>query len=317
MNPHIPQIRSMVTVPPLFAYVVTGDSLATAWRYVSGASLSILSLRRHHPDAVIVCLSDEQIHRELVAVRHPLLRLADRIEMCPDAFGGPVHRSRYLKTTLRQRLQGPFLYLDSDTLVVGPLDDITECSTDASFTIDRFFPAEPGAFPAWLTPHYRHLGWRPTNPYYAGGIFRVAATEAAQRLFEAWHENWQRTVDVGIVSDQPSLNRAIATCKASVQLLPEKYNRIVGREAFVVSPDTCVISFLASRRSTMAHRYVALLQRFESGESVDLEDIAELTAVGTAYPACMPSFLSEWTRRIAERVGQTTARSGWRRASRE
>ena len=313
----IPPEHPMSVATQQVVYVLSGDSLPSAARYVSGVSLSILSLRRFHPTAVVVCLCDRPLHEIIVANNHPILRLADRIEVCPDATGGPVHRSRYLKTTLRRHLEGPFLYLDADTLVAGPLDELSRWTADASFTLDRFFPEEPGRFPSWLLPHYQHLGWPPTDRYFNGGFFRVAATPAAARLFDAWHTNWLATVRVGIVSDQPSLNRAIATGDAEIGVLPERFNQTVGRIAFTVSSDTRVLSFLASRRDTMAAAYVGLIERFSACGDVRTEDIAAITSEGVSYARHDLSVVGDLRRRLAERVGRTAARFGLWRASRE
>ena len=167
-------------------YVITGDTLEAAQRYVAGACLSMYSLRRFHPAASLVCACDRGIYKALHATTHPLLNLVDRLIECPDASGGPVHRSRFIKTSLRGRIAGPFVYIDADTLISGPLDELFESQTDVGFTVDGFFPASPGAFPDWLMPFYRRLGWSLTDRYsrlYDSlrrlAVFRLARTVAA------------------------------------------------------------------------------------------------------------------------------------------
>ena len=264
-------------------YVIAGDSLKAAQRYVAGACLSIYSLRRFHPAASLVCVCDRRIYQDLHATKHPLLTLVDRLIECPDASGGPVHRSRHIKTSLRRRLAGPFVYIDADTLIAGPLDELFESQTDVGFTVDRFFPASPGVFPDWLTPFYRRLDWSPTDRYFSGGIFHVSTTAAADALFAAWHELWRQTVAIGIVSDQPSLNRAIDTTPHSMTLYPESFNHLVGRVDQELPRDTRVISFLASQKA-MALSYERLISRFVVDHTVDMEQIIALTSAGTAYP---------------------------------
>jgi len=264
-------------------YVITGDTLEAAERYVAGACLSMHSLRRFHPAASVVCACDRQMYQALHASTHPLLSLVDRLIECPDASGGPVHRSRHIKTSLRRRLAGPFVYVDADTLIAGPLDELFECPTDVGFTVDRFFPASPGAFPDWLVPFYSLLGWSPTDRYFSGGVFHVSTTAAADALFSAWHALWRQTVAIGIVSDQPSLNRAIATTPHSMTLYSQAFNCFVGRVDQELPPDTRVISFLASQKA-MASSYERLIRRFVVDHTVDMEHIIALTSAGTAYP---------------------------------
>jgi len=160
-------------------YVIAGDSLASARRSVDGACLSIHSLRRFHPTASVICACDQHIYAAVRDTRHPLPDLGDRLIDCPDASGGTVHRSRQIKTSLRQRIEGPFISIDADTLVCGPLDELFGNPNDVGFNIDRFSPDAPGCLSTWLIPFYSRLGWPPTARYFSGGIFQASDTSAA------------------------------------------------------------------------------------------------------------------------------------------
>lgn len=286
-----------VPVRQQIVYVIAGDSLASARRYVDGACLSIHSLRRFHPTAWVVGVCDQHIHAAVRDTRHPFPDLFDRWIECPDASGGPVNRSRHIKTSLRQRIEGPFISIDADTLVCGPLDELFENPNDVGFTIDRFFPDAPGSFPAWLRPFYSRLGWPPTTRYFSGGIFQASDTPAAAALFSAWHASWRQTVEIGIVSDQPSLNRAIATTPHSMTEYPESFNWFVGRADQETTADTRVISFLASQHE-MAASYETLLQRFAVDRTVDHDRLVELTSPGTVFVRQRKA----WSRQLWERV---------------
>ena len=291
------QKNTMHSAHQQVVYVITGDSLQAAQRYVAGACLSMHSLRRFHPAASLVCACDRRMYQALHATSHPLLTLVDRLIECPDVSGGPVHRSRSIKTSLRGRLDGPFVYIDADTLISGPLDELFESQTDVGFTVDRFFPASPGAFPDWLMPFYSRLGWIPTDRYYSGGIFHVSTTAAADTLFSAWHALWRQTVAIGIVMDQPSLNRAIATTPHSMTLYSQSFNHFVGRVDQELPPDTRVISFLASQK-TMALSYERLISRFVVDHVVDMEHIIALTSAGASYPRQRQG----WSQLLLERL---------------
>lgn len=296
-------------------YVLTGNGLEPAARYVRGLSLSVQSLRRFHPDAVVHCLCDSTLYRELVATRHPLGRMVDHLVECPDAVGGPVHRSRWIKTSLRSRLEGRFVYLDADSVVAGSLDRLAQMSAGLGITLDAFFPDAAGQFPAWLRPHYRRLGWPPTERYYSGGILCVDDTPALQRLFGAWHEGWHQTVRIGLVIDQPSLNRAIQREEPDLELLPETYNFLVGRDDRTVPEAVRVLAFLASQPDQMHERYQAALAAVET-DTVALET---LIAAGTPLRRSTRAWPwpREWSRRMREALAQATARAGLRDATRE
>ncbi len=291
--------------------VIAGDSLAAARRYVDGACLSIYSLRRFHPSASVVCVCDRPIHGLIRAAAHPLAELVDRLIECPDAGGGPVHRSRHIKTTLRQRIGGALVYLDADTLVCGPLDKLFASPTDVGFTVDRFFPEAPGFFPAWLRPFYSRLEWPPTARYFSGGIFHAADTPAAAALFAAWHTSWRQTVEIGIVSDQPSLNRAIATTPHSMTEYPESFNWFVGRADRETSAETRVISFLASQED-LAASYEALLERFAADRTIDIDRLVALTSPGARFIQQRKSFARRLRERVALEIKFLSVRHGLR-----
>jgi hypothetical protein len=297
-------------------YVITGDSLASASRYVDGACLSIHSLRRFHPSASVVCACDRPIHAYIRAAAHPLADLVDGWIDFPDADGGPVHRSRSIKTSLRQRIGGPFVYLDADTLVSGPLDELFASPTDVGFTVDRFFPEAPGSFPAWLRPFYDRLEWQPTARYFSGGIFHAADTPAAAALFSAWHASWRRTVEIGIVSDQPSLNRAIATTPHAMTEYPESFNWFVGRADREIGADTRVISFLASQEAVAAS-YEGLLERFAVDHTVDSDRLVALTSAGASYVRQRKSFARRLRERFSVGMKFLATRHGLRDPRRE
>ena len=205
-------------------YVLTGVSETKGLRLAAGTQLSIMSLRNIHPDAVVLCLCDQDTERFLLKAKHPLCHLASQIISCHDAVGGPVHRSRFLKTTMRRRVSGPFIYLDSDTVVVGPLDELFDCPTDLGLTLDLYFKDAPGTFPSWLASHYKRLGWTPTRRYFNSGVLFVADTDAAQYFFHEWNQLWLLTVRDGLTIDQAALNRAVETARPQIQVYSEFYN---------------------------------------------------------------------------------------------
>lgn len=278
-------------------YVISGESLAAARRYVDGACLSIHSLRRYHPKAKVVCACDHQIYGAIHADSHPLRALIDKLVLCGDADGGPVHRSRHIKTSLRRRLKGPFVYLDADTLVCGVLDELFANEGDVGLTVDQFFPDAPGSFPTWLEPFYDRLSWVPSPRYFSSGVMHVSDTPAAAALFSAWHDLWKQTVKIGVVSDQPSLNRAICSTPHRLVEYPDAYNLFVGRASQQINASTRVIAFLASK-TEMALSYEQLLAQFSTTQQVEMELLSTLTSIGTTYEKQVLA----WPRRIWQRL---------------
>lgn len=99
--------------------------------YAEQCYLSIRSLRKMHPSAYITIVTDNATRDELAGVRKELTRMADDVVVVDfDDDVTPVVRSRLLKTTLRRRIEGDFLFLDCDTICVKPLNELNELLSD-------------------------------------------------------------------------------------------------------------------------------------------------------------------------------------------
>src|SRR3954466_1438596 len=99
--------------------------------HAASTLISVLSVRRLHPAAHVVILTDPDSAKGLNDCDHALLKSVDRIVAIPTPAGTPSMRNRFIKTQQWKWISGDFLYLDGDTVVVAPLDPIFE--TKASF----------------------------------------------------------------------------------------------------------------------------------------------------------------------------------------
>jgi hypothetical protein len=88
---------------------------------------SVAFLRYAHPEAEIICLCDTASHRALEAARHPLLEAVDRAEPVETPNGTAGYRNRFVKTQMRQILDGDFVYFDADTVAVDRVDEMLAC----------------------------------------------------------------------------------------------------------------------------------------------------------------------------------------------
>ena len=95
-------------------YVVTsaGQDLYSAMTRVS-----VASLRLTNPSVKVVVVCDTETDRALRAGKDPLLDEVDEWSAFETPPAPPVFRNRFLKTSLRQRIEGSYLFLDSDTIV--------------------------------------------------------------------------------------------------------------------------------------------------------------------------------------------------------
>lgn len=296
-------------------YDLTRDGIDAGKGYLNALLLSASSLRRHVPDVHITCCCDSAMADHVRSLQEPNTRLVDRWMECADATGGPIHRSRFIKTSLRHRLDGPFVYLDCDSVVTGSLDPMWGCSHDLGFTVDAFFSDRPGQFPGWLNSHYRRLGWKTPRCYYNGGVFFAADNACTRRFFERWHANWRQSVQAGLVFDQPPLNAALTQLQPSLQLFSGMYNFLVGREERQLTSEVRIVMLLASQGPLWLPAYQELLQRLSRGEQVTTAELDRLFPVGMLLPRKPVSWSSELHRRVLRWFRLGRARLGWYDAS--
>ena len=86
--------------------------------------VSLYSLRQFHPEVTVNVLVDESTKKYME--RFP--KLCDMITnivvvLVPENYNAK-QRSRVIKTTVRNVIDGAYLFIDTDTVICKPLDDI-------------------------------------------------------------------------------------------------------------------------------------------------------------------------------------------------
>ena len=107
--------------------------------YLEQAYVSVASARRRNPGAHITLLTDtvtEASFGQRGAQDAAFRALFDEVVVAPlDPSLPAMKRSRLLKTGMRQYVEGNFLFIDADTVVVRSLEEID--SVEASLAACR------------------------------------------------------------------------------------------------------------------------------------------------------------------------------------
>lgn len=206
-------------------YVVAGQNE----RFVNMALLSALTSRRVHPQARIEVF--RWTKNALTPAWRNLARTVDRIHEIevPDC-ACPVEASRFLKITARHRLNGPFVYVDVDTLWVAPFPAHLLASGKIMAARDRYRNAPLPRWPGWVEPTFSRCDWPyPTRRYYNSGVIVWPDSPAATLFAEQWLTRWRHSTRLtGRAIDQPAFNSLLdQTPKAHFSLLPDTCNALV------------------------------------------------------------------------------------------
>lgn len=209
----------MMGVKVVYALVFGGDDL-----FYEMFLLSLCSLRHHDPHRAVEVVLDSDSYREIRRKDEALLEGVRLTEVgIPPGFD-PLQRSRYIKTRLRDVVEGDFLYLDVDTVICGPLAGIDGFGAEIAAVSDENGPVA-------LTDPEKEKRCRAAGfdglkgkPFFNGGVFLVRDTAQAHRFFDAWHRRWTESLRNGIPQDQPALCQANLDCGSPIRELPGEWN---------------------------------------------------------------------------------------------
>ena len=156
--------------------------------------LSVYSLRLYNADADILLVVDDNTDKTLVGQRRDILKyVSQKIVVNIPSIYNQKQRSRFLKTSLRDIVQGDFLFIDSDTIIVDSLADIDNINVIIGAVPDL----HEGKIPVnKLYRHYiRKMNWKiSVGTYFNSGVLFCKDTFDAYTFYHNWHENWLDSV---------------------------------------------------------------------------------------------------------------------------
>ena len=174
-------------------YVVTSDETDI---YLEQALLSVFSLRKHNPDAYVELVVDQDTDATIVGKREEILKYINYkvVVSVPEEYN-KVCRSRWIKTSLRQHIQGDFLFIDTDTIVTDDLSEIDSFQGSLGAVIDAHIPIcfrRNSVYIKEIKKNALKEGWKCSDeiPFYNSGVFFVKDTTESYDFFSCWHKTW-------------------------------------------------------------------------------------------------------------------------------
>lgn len=175
-------------------YISADDS------YLSEAKQSAQSVKNQMPDTPTAIITDTASPGSMF----------DIVIERDDLNSSVVDKSDHIHRTPFNRT----LYLDTDTYVTQPLDDI--------FDILDYYDIATAS-----TGEHYDIGLPPSVPHRQGGVIAFKDTQAVMELFELWREIYARQREKGRMSDQPPLTKAVLESGVSVHTLPVEDNCLI------------------------------------------------------------------------------------------
>lgn len=176
--------------------------------YLEQAVMSIFTLKYYNPNAVVFLVVDVATQQRIIESRRMILNYIS--SLVPVKIPGNYDnkfKSRYLKTTLREYIEGDYLFIDTDTLITSKLYDVDDFSCNIGAVPDMHLEIRRHPRRSFIKLCSNIAGFKYIDDQYYmnSGVFYVKDNEETHAFYRKWHENWLKCVELGFYPDQASL----------------------------------------------------------------------------------------------------------------
>ena len=188
--------------------------------------VSLYSLRQFHPEVTVNVLVDEPT-KEYMERFPKLCNMITNIVVVPVPENyNAKQRSRVIKTTVRNVIYGAYLFIDTDTVICKPLDNIDNLTCDIAAVPEEHLQLKDLTFsPVNGIKNVFGVDISDSKFWFNSGVMFVADTDAARKLYHDWNKKWEFSCfQKGQSQDQPALSVANKENNMLISELPGIYN---------------------------------------------------------------------------------------------
>ncbi|MDN0066642.1 glycosyltransferase [Bacteroides gallinaceum] len=227
--------------------------------YLAQAFISIYSARRYNPSATIVLLVDKPTSDVIEKHFRNLKGYVTNVIVAnvPEHLN-KMERSRYLKTTMREHVDGDFLYIDADTIVTCNLSEIDYADFDMGSVLDRHARISVHVLSRKISNDLKKVNMSLKDlkdKYFNGGVLFVKDTPNTHELFDKWHTIWEETRHKGKPIDQPPLARANMECGYIIHEMDGEWNCQLSDNFLNCFHDAKILHYFASNNESPYNMY--------------------------------------------------------------
>lgn len=195
--------------------------------YLAQAVVSAYTARLHNATAEIVAVVDKETASLLKAFTDYTQYFNEIVTVDIPYELNQMQKSRYLKTTLRKRIKGDFLFIDTDTIITCDLSEIDNVDGYIAAVLDRHteienHPTREDAEKALATIGL--TGKDIKSKYFNSGVMLVRDCPESVTFYEKWYQYWDKVRQKGYNIDQPPLAKANIECGFPIVELEGTWN---------------------------------------------------------------------------------------------
>lgn len=175
--------------------------------YYEQALVSIHTARFHNPESEIILIVDSDTNASLIGNRSGLdSYISEKIVIAvPEKYASNVAKSRYLKLHVRSFVSGTLLFVDTDTIIVSPINEPVDFESEMGMVLDRHQKKRKLAdktFTVFKLLGYSSPSW---TDYHNSGVIYMKDSPQTHEFYEQWFLTWEKCFEKGYFVDQPSL----------------------------------------------------------------------------------------------------------------
>lgn len=193
---------------------------------------SAWSLKRYNPMAHVIVLTDDATRQSIYSdERKDSLNCIDEVRVVKfDKKYSNKEKSRWIKTNIRNLIEGDFLFIDADTIITGDLSAVDSWNCSIGAVLDSHCHSQEITDSIPFQDMYVNRLKKVFGLDYNGedvfnsGVLYVKDDEISHRFFKTWHENWLHSNSKGYHVDQLSLLKTNMEFGQLIEEIPGEYN---------------------------------------------------------------------------------------------
>lgn len=189
---------------------------------------SLFSLRIYHPEAIVKVMVDAPTAKRINEHLSLLAMITEIVTVDVPENYSPMARSRVIKTTIRNIIDGAFLFIDTDTIICHSLKDVDSINSDIAAVPDMHVPMTQHMAKRLISERakkYFKDDISDSEYYFNSGVLYVADNDSTREFYRRWYDNWLAYFSQSKhAADQPSLIQTDKDFGYLIKKLPDVYN---------------------------------------------------------------------------------------------
>lgn len=244
----------------VYTLISTGEDY-----YTEQLAVSAFSLKYYNPSAKIILITDQ---RTIDAIHsHQMDSLLQDVNeviiaQTDSSFNG-IQRSRQLKTSIRNLVEGDVLFIDTDTIITGKVEYTEEIDNMIVGAVyDCHNKTAKTKFNKTAKIVMEAMGWNKDvlKEYFNSGIIFIKNCKEARDFYKKWNENWIKTKDLGYNYDQLSFAYTNIQFDNLIKPLPFYFNTQVNTSSLLLISNALILHLFYGSNKTI--KLVNILTKF-------------------------------------------------------